>query len=161
MRLTQGEIANFARGAGFPESALAIAVAVAMAESSGRTDAYNGIAPDASYGLWQINMIGNLGPARRAAWGLSSNEQLFDPATNARAAYAVSNGGSNWRPWATYTNGSYRRFLAGVPSGGGMPVDPGPFRSEPGHLRVQRRRHGAADLFDGRNTGPVRLQPGW
>jgi hypothetical protein len=81
-----------------------------MAESSGRQDAYNGRGPDNSYGLWQINMYDTLGPARRAQYGLRSNSELFDPATNARAAIDILKG-SGPTAWGAYTNGSYQKFL--------------------------------------------------
>lgn len=89
--------------AGFKGNALKIAYAIAMAESGGNARAHNGRAPDNSYGLFQINMLGDMGPARRRQYGLSSNEDLYDPLTNARVAYKMSNGGKNWQPWATYT----------------------------------------------------------
>jgi hypothetical protein len=127
--MNASQIANVARGAGFDESILPVVVAIALAESSGNPSAYNGRPPDASYGLWQINMYGNLGPARREQFNLSSNEDLFNPSINAAAAYAISNGGSNFRPWATYTSGAYQRYLSAAPvatgnddSGG---LDPG------------------------------------
>lgn len=98
------QIAAIARQAGFPESAIPTAVAVALAESSGDPMSHNTnrLTGDNSYGLWQINMIDKMGPERRAAFGISSNEQLFDPVTNAKAALRLSNGGKNWHPWSTY-----------------------------------------------------------
>lgn len=86
---------------------LARAGAVAMAESSGNPNAHNRIPPDDSYGLWQINMYGSLGPERRERFGLASNDALFDPATNARAMFAISGGGKNWKPWSTYGGARY------------------------------------------------------
>lgn len=91
---------------------LETAVAVAGAESRWRPRAHNPIPPDNSYGLWQVNMLGDLGPARRARLGISSNRALFDPRVNARAMYAISGGCRNWRPWTTYTSGAYRAHLA-------------------------------------------------
>lgn len=108
-KLTQGQIAMYAAAAGAPDPQLA--AAVAMAESSGVTTRHNPVPPDDSYGLWQINMIGSEGPERRRALGITSNSQLYDPATNARAMMLVSNGGTNWHPWTTYTNGEYRQYL--------------------------------------------------
>lgn len=103
------------RKAGFKGQALQMAYAIAMAESTGRADAFNPNSKtgDLSYGLFQINMIGALGPDRRRRYGLSSNEDLFDPLTNARVAYKMSNGGKNWRPWSTYKNGLYRQYYGG------------------------------------------------
>jgi hypothetical protein len=47
---------------------------------------------EASYGLWQINMYGPLGAQRLAQFGITDPTQLLDPATNARAAYALWGG---------------------------------------------------------------------
>lgn len=90
----------------------AIAVAIAMAESGGNIYAHNTTPPDDSYGLWQINMYGSLGPARRAQFGLPSNEALYTPAANAQAAWTIwRNSGLSFRAWSTYKNGDYKRFL--------------------------------------------------
>lgn len=62
---------------------------------------------DLSYGLGQINMIGDLGAPRRARYGIVSNEELLDPAINARAICLESGGGVNWFPWSTYKNGDF------------------------------------------------------
>jgi len=107
--------------AGFSGQGLATAYAVAKAESGGRADAYNGNTQtgDQSYGLFQINMLGKLGPDRRKTFGLSSNKDLLDPATNAKVAYTMSHGGTNWGPWSAYTNGSYKKFLDTSAQGGG------------------------------------------
>jgi len=56
-------------------------------------------------------MLGAMGPERRERYGLSSNEDLFDPLTNLRVAYRLSNGGKNFSPWTTYTTGKYQQFL--------------------------------------------------
>lgn len=95
---------------GFKGRHAAIAASVAYAESTGNPMAHNKVPPDNSYGLWQINMIGNLGPARRKQWGLKSNEELFNPETNAKIAYKIS-GGVNFSAWTTYTGGKYKAHL--------------------------------------------------
>lgn len=50
---------------------------------------------------------------------------LKQPANNAKAAYLLSNGGRNWRPWEAYTNGAYRKYLGAaqnaVRSAGSIP----------------------------------------
>jgi hypothetical protein len=97
--------------AGFTGGGLDTAVAVAMAESGGNATAHNPVGLDNSYGLFQVNMLGGMGPDRRARYGLASNEALYDPATNARVAYLMSNGGTNWGAWTTYTSGKFRQFL--------------------------------------------------
>jgi hypothetical protein len=109
--LSAGQIAAYAYRAGFRGRALTVATAVALAESGGRPRAHNPVPPDNSYGLWQINMLGALGPERRRAFDLNGNSQLFDPMVNARAAFAISRQGRSFGPWTTYTSGAYRRFL--------------------------------------------------
>lgn len=90
-------------GAGGPRTMAPLMAAIAMAESSGNSQAKN--ASGAS-GLWQI--LGNPFPG-----------DVWDPQTNARMAVA------KWREqgltaWTTYTSGDYKRFLkAGVKPGGG------------------------------------------
>lgn len=100
------------KAGGNPDDADVMA-AIALAESGGREDAHNPNPPDDSYGLWQINMLGAMGPSRRAQFGLSSNRDLFDPLTNAKAAVAIGSGGKNKMPWSTFTNGAYKQFLTG------------------------------------------------
>lgn len=89
-------------------SEIVTAIAVAWAESGGESTAHNSTPPDDSYGLWQINMFGGLGPARRAKLGLGSNTELFDPSVNARAAHQIwSDAGGKFAPWSTFTSGAY------------------------------------------------------
>lgn len=110
--ISDSQIAAAAKSAGLNNSQTAIAVAIALAESGGDTQSHNAVPPDNSYGLWQINMLGSLGPARRQQFGLSSNEELYQPSVNAKAMFIISNGGQNWRPWTTYTRGTYLRFMS-------------------------------------------------
>ncbi|MDQ2587641.1 type VII secretion target [Saccharothrix yanglingensis] len=109
--LSPERIARHAHDAGFRGQDLTIAVAVALAESGGDPRAHNSTPPDDSYGLWQVNMLGSLGPARRREFGLDSDSDLFSPAENARAANRISGDGRDWTPWSTYTNGAYRKHL--------------------------------------------------
>jgi hypothetical protein len=112
--LSDEKIAAAAYAAGFRNEDLDIAIAIALAESGGDPRAHNTKPPDNSYGLWQINMIGSLGPARRRDYGISSNDELFDPYANARAAFQVSGGNwgkRDWTPWSVYKSGAYEDFL--------------------------------------------------
>ena len=111
-RFGAGQLASLAQSVGFKGQSAAIMAGIAMAESSGNPRAHNPVPPDNSYGLWQINMLGGMGPERRKAFNLKSNNDLFDPVVNAKAAYSISSGGSNFQPWSTYTNGAYKKFLA-------------------------------------------------
>lgn len=92
-----------------------VAVAIALAESGGNTTDHNQIPPDDSYGLWQINMFP--GAHTKKELGISKNEDLFDPITNAKAMAKISNGGKNWTAWTTYTSGKYKFYMNGAASG--------------------------------------------
>ena len=102
--LDRTQLAQLFHEAGFRGENLVSMVAIAMRESSGDPAALNGnrATGDQSYGLTQINMLGGMGPERREAFGLTSNDQLFDPQTNARVAFELSNNGTNLSPWGAY-----------------------------------------------------------
>lgn len=101
-----GSLAHILYQAGFRGDALRTAWAVAMKESGGNAKAFNGNTStgDQSYGLFQINMLGSLGPARLKQFGISNADQLLDPLTNARAAYKLSQGGTNFGAWGVGDN---------------------------------------------------------
>ena len=105
MGLSSLQIAQYAYQAGFRGLGLVEAIAVALAESSGSPTAHclncAGV-PEDSRGLWQINV--NAHPQYAGV-------NLYDPLTNAKAAFAVSSGGSNFNPWSTFTNGAYKQYL--------------------------------------------------
>lgn len=90
---------------GFEGKKLKEAWAIAKKESNGRPIAFNGNSRtgDSSYGIFQINMIGNLGPARREKFNLKSNSDLFNPVVNSQVAYHMSAGGKNWDAWKGIT----------------------------------------------------------
>jgi len=108
--LSAAQIKAYAKNAGFTGTVLDDMVGIAFAESGGNTNSHNSTPPDNSYGLWQINMLGSMGAQRRVMFGISNNDQLFDPATNAHAAYVVyKNQGLN--AWTTYKNGAYLKHM--------------------------------------------------
>jgi Lysozyme like domain/Excreted virulence factor EspC, type VII ESX diderm len=109
--LSPRQIAEYAHDAGFRGQDLTTAVAIALAESGGRAGAHNDTSPDDSYGLWQINMHGALGPERRRQFDLDTDRDLLDPATNAEAAFAISGRGESFRPWTAFTTGRHEQFL--------------------------------------------------
>ena len=104
------KLAQLAKSVGMPEDKIPLMVAIALGESGGRTDAHNPVPPDDSYGLWQINMIGSLGPARRKQFGLKSDDELKDPVKNAKAALAILNS-QGLNAWSVYSSGTYKQYL--------------------------------------------------
>lgn len=128
-------IAGVAWAAGFGRDrpTLERAVAIALAESSGRVKVVNSIG--CCVGLFQINV---------KAHTQYKTAQMQDPQQNANAAWAISNEGRNWKPWEAFTNGSYLMYIptakAGVTAllkrnpGLGIPDKPGswnPFDNDP------------------------------
>lgn len=93
--------------AGGSQALAPVMAAIALAESGGRSDAYN---PSGASGLWQI--LGAVNP--------SDQGSLFNAQVNAKEAvlkYRTQGLGA----WVTYTSGAYRQYLqsniAPTPSG--------------------------------------------
>jgi hypothetical protein len=103
--LTDLELKELLSLVGFKGKDLVVAWAVAKKESSGRPLAFNGNhkTGDSSYGMFQINMIDDLGPDRRTKFDLESNAELFNPVKNAEIAYYMTNGGEDWSSWKGIT----------------------------------------------------------
>lgn len=97
--LSLAQLQALAASVGFPDPALA--AAVAEAESGGNPNAYGDAKYGGSIGLWQVNLPSH--PQYTAA-------QLYDPTFNAQAALTISNNGTNWQPWTTYRTGAYKRW---------------------------------------------------
>jgi cell wall-associated NlpC family hydrolase len=106
--LSPTEIYNVALQAGFTPDQAVTWTAIALAESRGSTMAHNPSGED-SRGLWQINVASDV---RDNPWG-----DLYDPLTNARAAYEISRHGTDMRPWTTThasnqgTGADYRNYM--------------------------------------------------
>ena len=111
-RISKAQLASKLRAAGFPEQDIPTMIGIAGGESSFNPGVRN---PDAStgdnsYGLFQINMLGGMGPERRAQFGLKSNDELYDIDTNIRAAKSIYDS-QGLGAWGAYTNQSYKDFL--------------------------------------------------
>lgn len=116
--LTQGQVAQVARMAGLPGDP-DVWAAVAMAESSGRTDVVNSIG---CVGLWQINQPVHVRshPQWTVGW-------LKNPVNNAKAAKEIYRS-QGWGAWEAYTgpdgrgsDGPWRQYYR-KGSGGATPV---------------------------------------
>ena len=100
------ELKELLTAVGFEGEALKLAWGIVMRESRGGPTSHNGNSDtgDNSYGLFQINMIGGLGTDRREKYGLTTNEELFNPVANARIAFLMSNGGEDFGAWGVGKN---------------------------------------------------------
>jgi hypothetical protein len=103
--LSDKDLKNLLKLVGFEGQNLKEAWAIAKKESNGRPFAFNGNTQtgDSSYGIFQINMLGMLGPDRRDKYDLDHNADLFNPVLNAQVAFHMSNGGENWSAWKGLT----------------------------------------------------------
>lgn len=104
--LSEGTLAALLRKAGFPEERVPLMVNIAKRESGLNPQAHNPnrATGDNSYGLFQINMIDNLGPSRLkefASLGVNSYEDLKDPWKNVQAAKKVYDS-QGLGAWTTY-----------------------------------------------------------
>jgi hypothetical protein len=86
---------------GGQNSVAPMAAAIALAESGGDPNATdydsNG---SVDRGLWQINSV-------------HGSMSTFSPSGNARAAVSISNNGTDWSAWTTFTSGAYKPYLDG------------------------------------------------
>lgn len=100
--LTRQAVLAIAKHAGFPDPKLA--AAIALAESGGVPRAFVRSSREYSVGLWQINTMAHP----------YSVLDMKDPLKNAAAAFKISKGGRDWKPWTVYNNGRYRTFQTGI-----------------------------------------------
>ena len=100
-QLTDKELKQLLAAVGFEGEGLKKAWAIAKRESNGRPMSYNGNRKtgDSSYGIFQINMLGQLGIDRKEKFNLRSNVLLFDPVVNAEITYYMTDGGKDWSSW--------------------------------------------------------------
>lgn len=110
--LTDRQLVELLKAVGFKGEGLKTAWAVAKAESNGRPFAFNGNVKtgDSSYGIFQINMIGNLGPDRRDKFELDLNAELFSPVKNAKIVYHMTKRGTDWSSWSSYKKGATTKW---------------------------------------------------
>ena len=129
--LTKQQINKLLLNAGFTKEQAKIMTAIAMAESANKANAFYGGTeknPEASYGLFQINMYNykgmELGNDRQPKLGIDNNEDLYDPVLNAIAAKLVFDEtqalkGNGYLAWGVYSkdgqtedpDAKYKKFL--------------------------------------------------
>jgi hypothetical protein len=116
-KLTDEELVDMLRHVGFEGKALRTACAVAKAESNGRPFAFNGNTKtgDSSYGIFQINMLGELGPNRRDKFDLDSNAELLNPVLNAQIALHMTRHGKDWSSWSSVNGPRYQEWYNKYP----------------------------------------------
>jgi len=117
--LSPQQIYQYALNAGFPPEAARTMTAITLQESGGGNPyAYNPNDPGGSYGLTQVNA---------AAHGADvAHSTMGNPQEAMRQAYRISENGTNFKPWGSYTDGSYRQHLEQVAGLSGTAQAPTP-----------------------------------
>jgi hypothetical protein len=115
--LTDEQLVDMLTAVGFKGKALRSACAIAKAESNGRPLAFNGNVKtgDSSYGVFQINMLGELGSDRREKFELDSNAELLNPVVNAQIALHMTKGGVDWSSWSSVNGKRYQEWYNKYP----------------------------------------------
>jgi hypothetical protein len=116
-KLTDEQLVDMLRAVGFKDKSLRSACAIAKAESNGRPLAFNGNVKtgDSSYGVFQINMLGELGSDRRDKFELDSNAELLNPVVNAQIALHMTKGGEDWSAWSSLNGKRYQEWYSKYP----------------------------------------------
>lgn len=132
--ITLAQAKQYAANAGFVGSALNTIVAIAYAESRFVTDAINpGYPADPSDPVGDTEYsVGPLQINLKAHPGISI-AQAEDPQTAFNDAFAISNGGTNFSAWSTYTvpgPNNYTNFLSMV-TGNANTIQPPPGPGSP------------------------------
>jgi Lysozyme like domain len=110
MRLSPHEIAHIAKTVPWTTGEQRIAIAIALAESSGETDALARSETGASignrdHGLWQIS-------GRWHGDKLQRRPNWRNPYENVKIAYEIFVGvGRVWTPWSVFTSNAYAKYL--------------------------------------------------
>lgn len=133
MLVTPNELAHAIAQTALPPAEHQVAIAVALAESAGETDALGvndkGVKPSpppvtwGSYdcGLWQINSYWHGAKFAALNWR--------DPYDSAELAYrAWLEGHRTWGPWSTFNSGAHVKFLPHAATGLRYPI---PVRAYP------------------------------
>jgi len=116
-KYTRQQIIELLRQAGVPEQDIPTMVAIAMAESTGNTDAQGDktLANSKwgnSVGLFQIRSLRD--PSKYTGVDrLRDAAKLEDPVYNAKAAWAISKEGTDYSPWTTFNEGTYQKYMDG------------------------------------------------
>lgn len=101
--LSANQIAGYAKNAGVTGQNIAIATAIALAESGGQTDVVSKPNRNGTVdrGVWQINSVHS---------DLAGDP--LNPSDNAAMMFTLSHGGTNWHAWSTYNSGAYLAHLS-------------------------------------------------
>lgn len=157
--LSIGQTYNLLRAAGFTPAQAADMTAIAIAESGLRTDAIGDVnLENATYGpsvgLFQVRTV----RAQSGTGGVRDQKALLaSPATQAQAAYEISDGGRNFKPWSTWNHGSAEAQLAKVYAALGVKNG----SQLPGSVSAPPIPAGGSSSTSASNAGLISTPLGW
>jgi hypothetical protein len=111
---TAAELYRALRGAGFSVASAVTMTAIGLAESGGNDTAQGDLGLQTStwgpsVGVWQVRTL-------KEQTGTGQDRDLAALNGNldrqAKAAYAISSGGTNYSPWSVFTSGKYQQYLS-------------------------------------------------
>ena len=153
--LSPTQVAALLRQEGVKEDLIPTMVAIGQAESGLNPKALNPdrSTGDNSFGIFQINMIDDIGVERREKFNLKSNEQLYDPLTNVRAAASILK--SQGLPaWSVFKSGKYKEYLPGAQQAAGVSSSmPGPTAPPPVDIESSEKVRTAVSKAQKRKSG--------
>lgn len=115
--LTISQLLAYAKQAGFTGSDMITIVAISLAESSGNTCSWNPNDPNGgSFGVLQIN-------GAHFHSGATSQSCALDPQCSFTYGHSLFTS-QGFKPWGTFTNGSYLQYMGQVSSSSPSPVVP-------------------------------------
>lgn len=98
------QLVQYAQQAGFSSSSSLIIAAIALAESGGDPlKQHTNVDGSIDRGILQINNVYHSEVSDSCAYNVACAFQ---------AAYAISNGGTNFQPWVTYQTGAYQKYVS-------------------------------------------------
>jgi hypothetical protein len=156
-QLSVAQAVQYAKNAGFVSNSLTYIVAIAIAESGLYTHAVNSSDPyGGSFGVLQINAAHFGETFGQSNQYVMSQSVAFDPALSFLFAYKLSNRGTKFTDWGTYTSGKYTTKIAevqpytgfGTPSSGTKNT-PSPFPAYSGTPWYNYPRYSDADFGTG------------
>jgi len=138
------DLARMLEKRGFQKNDVWKMLAISWRESRLNPRAHVKDSDDDSYGLFQINMLGDLGPGRRKQYRITNDDELFDPKVNVRAARMLYGDGRGIKHWSHGGNplggipDTTVKWAKEVATSVGLPVTGDPF--DTGYMPMPKKQ---------------------
>ena len=110
--ITPQQALSYANAAGFTGVSKYVIAAIAEAESGLNTQAVNLNDPyGGSYGILQINGAHFIPTSSKSQSNVTTKSCALDPQCAFNYAFKLSNGGTDFSAWSTFTSGAYKKYV--------------------------------------------------